>query len=126
LARQKNVVKVEVEVESEVWQQVQAVAQNSGMDLNYIVNDALKVWLLQTDPITGLKLGTKLPAPLQPPEPPICPKCGAHVIPEENRYAPAGFCLVCGEVTVPKEQCDLFLMEMKLYEKRLQEVLQNV
>jgi len=125
MARKKSVVKVEFEVEEEVWQQVEAISRNAGMDINYIVNDALKMWLLQADPITGLKMGVKLPAPLQPPEPPICPKCGAHVIPEESKYAPAGFCLVCGEVTVSKEQCDLFLAEMKLYEKQLQEVLQN-
>lgn len=120
--QQPEFVEVVVKIKPDIHSQIVALIEKTKFSWEKIVNDALQMWLLQTDPMTGLRTVSPTAVPINEPEPPKCPHCGHFVITETTKYAEAGFCLFCGEVTVSQDQLDEYHAKLKVYREILEKV----
>lgn len=108
--------KLTVELPDDVYNDLVTLVKKGNRDINVVVTEAIRYWILNTDPVTTLALGI---APPRRPEPPTCPICKRYVIYEETPYAELGFCLFCGEVTVTKETIEEYQLAVSAYEEYL-------
>lgn len=101
-------VQVTVTLRKETYEAVNEIITKTGRNWSSVVDDALNMWILTIDPVTGMKHSAPAVVSLGEPQPPTCPHCGRFVIYEDIAYAPLGFCLNCGDVTVSEDEVKQF------------------